>query len=143
MHALTETNRFATFFWSVYDETRRTLTWVNAGHNAPMLLRASGDLERLTAGGPPLGALPGASYREATTTLSPGDVLIIFTDGVTEAANPADEEFGEARLERILRDNAGSRVGRSASGFSRRSWHSRPAFPSRTTSPSSRRGRMR
>jgi serine phosphatase RsbU (regulator of sigma subunit) len=111
MHALTETNRFATFFWSVYDEARRTLTWVNAGHNAPMLLRATGDLERLPAGGPPLGALPGASYPEATTTLSPGDVLIIFTDGVTEAANPADEEFGEARLERVLRDNAGSRVG--------------------------------
>ncbi len=111
MHALTETNRFATFFWAVYDEKDRQLTWVNAGHNAPMLLRASGALERLPAGGPPLGALPGAVYRQATTALAPGDVLVIFTDGVTEAASPADEEFGEARLEEILRRHAGSPVG--------------------------------
>lgn len=111
MHALTEINRFATFFWAVYDETARTLTWVNAGHNAPMLLRASGALERLAASGPPLGALPAARYRQSTTALSPGDLLIVFTDGVTEAASPSEEEFGEARLEQILREHAGSRVG--------------------------------
>ncbi len=110
IHALTEINRFATFFWAVYDEKQRSLTWVNAGHNAPMLLRAAGTLERLPAGGPPLGALPVASYRQAATTLAPGDLLLVFTDGVTEAANPAGEEFGEARLERILRERAGSSV---------------------------------
>ena len=111
MHALTESNRFATFFWAVFDENARTLTWVNAGHNAPMLLRATGALERLRASGPPLGAVGGATYRQATTALSPGDLLIVFTDGVTEAANPSEEEFGEARLEKLLRDNAGSSVG--------------------------------
>ncbi len=111
MHALTEANRFVTFFWAVFDENARTLTWVNAGHNAPMLLRATGDLERLRASGPPLGAIAGAAYRQATTALLPGDLLVIFTDGVTEAANTAEEEFGEARLERILHDNAGSSVG--------------------------------
>ena len=76
-----------------------------------MLLRATGALERLRASGPPLGALPTASYRQATTALAPGDVLIVFTDGVTEAANLEDEEFGESRLEGILRENAGSTVG--------------------------------
>jgi serine phosphatase RsbU (regulator of sigma subunit) len=111
MHALTETNRFATFFWAVFDENARTLTWVNAGHNAPMLLRATGILERLPASGPPVGALPEASYLQSTTELSPGDLLIVFTDGVTEAASPSDEEFGEARLEKLLRDHSGSSVG--------------------------------
>jgi len=111
MYALTESNRFATFFWAVFDERSRTLMWVNAGHNAPMLLRATGALERLPASGPPLGALPAASYRQATTALAPGDLLIVFTDGVTEAANTAGEEFGETRLEQLLRDQAGSTVG--------------------------------
>jgi serine phosphatase RsbU (regulator of sigma subunit) len=105
LHALTEPNRFATFFWAVFDETPRALTWVNAGHNAPMLLRASGGVERLAPSGPPLGALPAAAYRQATTALFPGDVLVIFTDGVTEAVDTAQEEFGEARLEGLLRDN--------------------------------------
>jgi sigma-B regulation protein RsbU (phosphoserine phosphatase) len=105
LHALTEPNRFATFFWAVFDESPRALTWVNAGHNAPMLLRAAGRLERLEPSGPPLGALARASYREATTELAPGDVLVIFTDGVTEAVDTAEVEFGEARLEELLRDD--------------------------------------
>ena len=58
IHALTDAHRFATFFWAIFDETRRTLTYVNAGHNPPMLLRASGALERLRIGGPPLGVFP-------------------------------------------------------------------------------------
>ena len=58
LHSLTESNRFATFFWAVFDEQPRSLTWVNAGHNAPMLLRTSGAVERLGPSGPPLGAIP-------------------------------------------------------------------------------------
>jgi len=103
LHTLTESNRFATFFWAVFDEQPRSLTWVNAGHNAPMLLRMSGAVERLGPSGPPLGAIPRVAYRQATTTLSPGDVLVIFTDGVTEAVDVSDQEFGEGRLEQILR----------------------------------------
>jgi phosphoserine phosphatase RsbU/P len=107
IHARTDHNRFATFFWAVFDEGGRSATWVNAGHNAPMLLRASGALERLRAGGPPLGALAGARYAEATSALGSGDLLLIFSDGITEAPGADDEEFGEARLEELLRRNAG------------------------------------
>jgi sigma-B regulation protein RsbU (phosphoserine phosphatase) len=111
LHALTESNRFATFFWATYDERERALTWVNAGHNAPMLLRGSGDIERLPASGPPLGALPRAAYRPATTVLAAGDLLVVFTDGVIEAVDAAGQEFGDARLERLLRDHGSETVG--------------------------------
>jgi serine phosphatase RsbU (regulator of sigma subunit) len=106
MYALTEVNRFATFFWAVYDEPRRALTYTNAGHNAPMLLRTGGALDRLQAGGPPLGAFAGVSYRQERLTLSAGDLLLVFTDGITEAPDPAEQEFGEERLERVLREHA-------------------------------------
>ena len=105
LYALTERNRFTTFFWAVFDERPRSLTWVNAGHNAPMLIRAGGDVERLRASGPPLGAVPKAAYSQTTTALSPGDLLVVFTDGVTEAVDPSEQEFGETRLEQILRGN--------------------------------------
>ncbi len=107
LHGLTEPNRFATFFWGVYDAPGRALTWVNAGHNAPLLLRAAGSIERLRPSGPPLGALPGATYRQESTALAPGDLLVVFTDGVTEAAGARDQEFGEDRLERVVREGAG------------------------------------
>ena len=107
LHALTEPNRFATFFWAVFDETGRDVTWVNAGHNAPMLLRASGAVERLGPSGPPLGAIPVAAYRQSATALEPGDLLVIFTDGVTEAVDEGQQEFGEARLETLLRESRG------------------------------------
>ena len=111
LHVLTERNRFATFFWAVFDEKARALTWVNAGHNAPMLVRASGAVERLSPSGAPLGAFARADYRQATTALSPGDLLVVFTDGVTEAVDPDEVEFGEARLERLLREAEGESVG--------------------------------
>jgi phosphoserine phosphatase RsbU/P len=105
LHALTEPNRFATFFWAVFDDTGRGLTWVNAGHNAPMLVRASGTVERLNPSGPPLGAIPVAAYRSSSTTIADGDLLVIFTDGVTEAVDEAEQEFGEKRLETLLRES--------------------------------------
>ena len=107
IHALTDSNRFATFFWACFQETGRTLTYVNAGHNAPMLLRASGTLERLATGGPPLGVFASSRYEQRTVALATGDVLLVFSDGITEAPGPQDEEFGEARLERTLRDRVG------------------------------------
>jgi serine phosphatase RsbU (regulator of sigma subunit) len=108
IHALTETNRFATFFWAIFDEANRRLAYVNAGHNPPMLLRASGALERLTPTGPALGVFANAAYTQRSLALASGDVLVVFSDGITEAPNAADEEYGEARLESVLRSHSAS-----------------------------------
>ena len=107
MFSLTESARFATLFWAIFDANARSLTYVNAGHNLPMLLRAGGALERLGKGGAPLGIFGGTAYKQDLVRLAPGDLLLIFTDGITEAPNASEEEFGEARLERLLRENAG------------------------------------
>jgi sigma-B regulation protein RsbU (phosphoserine phosphatase) len=90
--------RFTTAFLAEYDTTRRVLAYINAGHNAPILRRANGSIERLDAGGLPLGIQPEAKYESASVVLSAGDWLIIFTDGMVEAVNAREEEYGEARL---------------------------------------------
>jgi len=90
--------RFTTAFLALFDCTRRELTYTNAGHNAPILMRHSGNLERLVAGGLPLGIDTGRGYQSDMKTLAPGDLLVIFTDGVVEAVNPRGEEFEEGRL---------------------------------------------
>lgn len=96
-------NRYATFFYAEYSPSTRRLTYVNAGHNAPMLLRADGRLERLEAGGPVVGLIEFASYTAAEVELRPGDLLLGYTDGLSEAMNPAEEEWGEERLSQALR----------------------------------------
>jgi len=90
--------RFTTAFLAEYDTTRRTVCYINAGHNNPILRRASGQVERLDVGGLPFGIMPEVSYQSATVTLAPGDWLVVFTDGLVEAVNARDEEYGEARL---------------------------------------------
>ncbi len=90
--------RFTTAFLAEYDPDRRTLTYVNAGHNAPILRRKSGAIERLETGGIPLGILEATPYLSASVTLAPDDWLAIFTDGVIEAENDQQEEFGEDRF---------------------------------------------
>ena len=90
--------RFTTAFLAEYDPIRRTLDYINAGHNNPILRRASGQVERLDVGGLPFGILPDAQYESATVTLAPGDWLIIFTDGLVEAENARQDEYGETRL---------------------------------------------
>ena len=90
--------RFTTAFLAEYDPVNRTLHYINAGHNNPVLRRANGQIERLDIGGLPYGILPEVKYESATVTLAPGDWLVIFTDGVVEAENARQEEFGEARL---------------------------------------------
>jgi serine phosphatase RsbU (regulator of sigma subunit) len=90
--------RFTTAFLAEYDSVHRTVHYINAGHNNPILRRASGQIERLDVGGLPFGIMPEAAYQAATVTLVPGDWLIIFTDGLVEAVNARDEEYGEARL---------------------------------------------
>ncbi len=115
----TPASKYATFFYAQLDERRRVLRYVNAGHNAPYLLRARrapegsapedstpARIEELTVGGTVVGMFPETDSDEATVELFSGDVLLAFTDGVPEAHNPGREEFGEARLQAVLRQTA-------------------------------------
>ena len=86
-------NRYATFFFAAYDPRTRRLDCVNAGHNPPVLLR-NGEVIRLEAGGPVVGLLPLAPYVEQSLTLEPGDLLLLYTDGISEAMTHDDEEWG-------------------------------------------------
>ncbi len=97
--------RFTTAFLSEYDPESRTLTYINAGHNPPVLWHSSGAIERLTEGGVPLGIHEG-TYESGRTTLRPGDWLVVFTDGLVEAVNQGDEEYGEPRLLKVLQAGA-------------------------------------
>jgi len=90
--------RFTTAFLAEYDPVRRTVHYINAGHNNPILRRASGQIERLDVGGLPFGILPETKYDSATLTLAPDDWLVIFTDGLIEAENAHQDDYGEARL---------------------------------------------
>ncbi len=100
--------RFTTAFLAEYSPETRSLTYINAGHNTPMLRRANASLERLDAGGLPLGIQPDVAYQTGTVSLAPGDWLVVFTDGVVEAVNARDEEYGEERLIWVL--NAGANI---------------------------------
>jgi len=97
--------RFTTTFIAEYDPATRHLTYVNAGHNAPILRRQSGAIERLQAGGIPLGIQENVPYESGTVTLQSGDWLVIFTDGVIEAENNRAEEYEESRLLAMLHAN--------------------------------------
>ncbi|HKW61782.1 MAG TPA: PP2C family protein-serine/threonine phosphatase [Candidatus Acidoferrum sp.] len=96
--------RFTTAVLCDYDPAGRRLTYVNAGHNAPILRRANGEFETLEVGGLPLGIKQGAEYQTATLELRPGDALIFFTDGVVEAFNESGEEFGNSRWQGAIRN---------------------------------------
>src|SRR5579872_2271874 len=94
-------NRYATFFYAQYDPETRQLTYVNAGHNPPMLFHRDGEkweITRLEAGGAVVGLLETFSYQQSTVIIARGDVFIAFTDGISEAMNVADDEWGEAQL---------------------------------------------
>src|ERR1700741_2808882 len=94
--------RVTTAFLAEYDPVRRTLTYINAGHNNPILRCASGQIERLDVGGLPFGIQPEVKYESATVTLAPAEWLIIFTDGLVEAENARQEEYGEPRLLSVI-----------------------------------------
>jgi len=96
-------NRFISFFIAVLDPKSNELAYVNAGHNPPLLVRRDGSLQKLEGTGLILGILPIAQYEQQTCRLEPGDVVVLFSDGVTEATRPdIDEEFGEDRLAKTL-----------------------------------------
>jgi sigma-B regulation protein RsbU (phosphoserine phosphatase) len=94
----TESNRFATLFLALYEDDTRTLRYTNAGHNAALLVRADGRIEELSAGGLMVGAFDWATYEEVATRLEPGDLLVIYSDGITEAERVTGEEYGAVRL---------------------------------------------
>jgi serine phosphatase RsbU (regulator of sigma subunit) len=103
-----DANRYATFFYGELDLTSRVLTYVNAGHNPPMVFRQTDggrDVLRLETGGPVIGLMEGCVYRQESVTLAAGDVLVAYTDGISEAMNAADEEWGEERLTEAVRPN--------------------------------------
>jgi sigma-B regulation protein RsbU (phosphoserine phosphatase) len=90
--------RFTTAFLAELELATGLLTYVNAGHNWPVLRRSSGAIERMETGGLPLGIMSGAHYECGQTTMKPGDLLLVFTDGLIEAENDKEEEYGEARM---------------------------------------------
>jgi serine phosphatase RsbU (regulator of sigma subunit) len=95
-------NRFITFFMTVVDPKTGELVYSNAGHNPPLLVRANGAVEQLKGGGIILGILPIAMYQDFRIRMDPGDTLVLYSDGVTEAANPTDVDFGEDRLGELV-----------------------------------------
>lgn len=104
IYDFTRGNRFITIFWMLIDDKERTLTYVNAGHVAPFLLSKEKTVP-LTAGGFLTGFVDDAEYEDETVQLEKGDVIVAFTDGVTEVENPEGEEFGEGALVDFIRNN--------------------------------------
>lgn len=98
----TNFDKFITFFYAEFDPARRILTYVNAGHNPPILHHDDGTFELLEEGGLIIGMLPGVVYETGSVSLRSGDLLVAVTDGVTEARNPADEMYDDSRLEALV-----------------------------------------
>lgn len=98
-------NRFVTLFYAELDPESGALSFLNAGHNPPLIIHAAGTVEQLASGGLPLGIKRDAEYREGRTQLQHGDVLVIYSDGVTEAVSPTGEEFGPTRLYEVVSRN--------------------------------------
>jgi sigma-B regulation protein RsbU (phosphoserine phosphatase) len=104
----TPANRFVTLFYAELDPLTGSLSFINAGHNPPLIAHAAGGaMEQLDSGGLPLGIMPDGEYREGRTQLRPGDVLVTYSDGVTEQTNPQGEEFGAARLQEVIAQHVG------------------------------------
>lgn len=95
--------KFVTFCYAVVDSRHRTLAWANAGHFPPVLMRADGKVERLTTTGLVLGVANDWTYTSRFLDLRPGDRLVLYTDGITEATTPSGDEFGDARLIETIR----------------------------------------
>ena len=107
----TPMNRYATFFYGQYNRDTRMFTYVNAGHNPPMVLRRAPEgtvhVIRLDTGGMVVGLFPNAPYQQAFLLMEPGDVFVGFTDGISEAMNNDEEEWGEERLIPAIASHSG------------------------------------
>jgi serine phosphatase RsbU (regulator of sigma subunit) len=107
LYESTSPEKFATFFYGRLDTERHELVYANAGHNYPILVHAGGRVEELSDGGLVLGIVPGARYADGRVQLGPGDTLFMYTDGVTEATDGTDDEFGPERLQALLGQSIG------------------------------------
>jgi phosphoserine phosphatase RsbU/P len=103
----TPPEKYATAFVAILNPTTNALRWCNAGHNPALLVRTDGSVEKLAKGGHPLGLLALTTYRAEASQLGPGDLLVIYTDGVTEACDSSDEEYGIERLAEVCRMHRG------------------------------------
>jgi sigma-B regulation protein RsbU (phosphoserine phosphatase) len=101
LYATTSLEKYATFYFAMYDESTHALTYTNAGHLPPMLLRGS-DIQTMDSTGTVVGAFPFATYEEKTVPLEHGDILLAYTDGIVEPENVYGEVFGEDRLKDLL-----------------------------------------
>jgi sigma-B regulation protein RsbU (phosphoserine phosphatase) len=102
--------KFVTLFYCVIDTEAATLSYCNAGHWYPLLARSTGEIERCREGGTVLGVWPDSRYDGATVRFRPGDRILLFTDGITEATNASGEEYGDGRLCQQLASNPGSKI---------------------------------
>jgi sigma-B regulation protein RsbU (phosphoserine phosphatase) len=100
-----EMGKFITLFYGILDIKNKTFTCTNAGHNFPFLLEGDGNIKTLEKGGIVLGTLDNCVYEEETVQLNPGDLMLLYTDGITEAANEKNEMFEEQRLLELLKNN--------------------------------------
>ena len=106
------TNRFITLFWAEYDTEQRLLRYTNAGHNPPLLFHGDSKTPiRLEAGGIPVGMFAAAQYEEHEMELPPGSLLAVYTDGIPEALNPSEEEFGDDKWEDLCRAHSSATAG--------------------------------
>ena len=106
----TSLERFASMFWCYYEPESQLLRYVNAGHPPPILVQRNGEgeleIQRLTEGGPVLGLLPSADYRQGRAAVSAGDLLVLYSDGVVEATSASGEQFDEGRLLAVIHENS-------------------------------------
>jgi sigma-B regulation protein RsbU (phosphoserine phosphatase) len=107
LYRRTPPEKYATAFLGILEPATGRLRYTNAGHNPPLVLRAAGTAEELGSTGVPLGLLPQATYRAAETVLGPGDVLVLYTDGLVEAADPEANEYGLERLQKVCLNGKG------------------------------------
>jgi sigma-B regulation protein RsbU (phosphoserine phosphatase) len=105
VHASSLADRYATLFYGVFDAATRTLRYVNAGHNPPMVIRRDSSTVWLETGGAPVGMFPDWTYEEGVVQLNPGDLVLAYSDGVIEAVNPAGEEWGVESLRRAAAES--------------------------------------
>ena len=123
-------DRFVTLFYAQLEGLSRQLRYVSAGHNAPFVVHSDGSHQRLNQGGGVLGVFPNQAFKTGVVPLHSGDRVVLFTDGVTEACNAGEQEFGEERLLAVLKENRQQRaeqiqkqILRAVSVFSQGIWH--------------------
>jgi len=110
LYESTTENNYVTFFYAVVNTESKKIIYTNAGHNAPILLRKNGEIVRLQTGGIVIGFLQNFEYRQEELNFTPGDILLLYTDGITETMNARNEEFGEERLIATLKANKDKNV---------------------------------